>query len=240
MLVELRYIFLFLLLYKEVTITKPMDITVRGYKKMKNKNIFGIASLAVIALLMVSFVSAMDSYPESYSESYEEIQKAIEDNNYKEWKSLIVATLTEENFDKLVEERKNREDFNALTEKLIDAWENGDKDRIEEIQEALEKLSREIYGEDVKFMASGGSFAVSVADGGYGVDSSNVPNGMNVDSTYGAVYSSGSGPCKVGEECEAENIEIEEDFVGEGIPSGKTNVVSVKDSRSFWNAFRFW
>ena len=212
----------------------------RRYEKMKNKNMFGIMSLAIVVLLMISFVSAMNYYPESYSKSDKEIQKAIDNNDYKEWKSLIVATLTEENFNRLVEEKGNREDFDALTEKLIDAWENGDKDRIEEIQDALENLAHEIYGEDAEFMASDGSFALSIADDGSRVGYSNIPKGMNVDSTYGAVYSSGSEPCKVGEECEAENIEIEEDFVGKGIPSGETNVVSVRDSRSFWNAFRFW
>jgi hypothetical protein len=219
------------------------NIVERRYEKMKNKNIFGIMSLAIVALLMVSFVSAMDYNPAPYSESYEDIQKAIEDNDYEEWKSLIIATLTEENFDKLVEEKRNRENFDALTEKLIDAWENGDKDRIEEIQEALEKLSHEIYGENAEFLASDGSFALSIADDESRVSSSNIPNGMNVDSSYGAVYSSGSEPCKVGEDCEAETIEIEVDLVGEGVPSEATNAVVVKDesdSRSFWNAFRFW
>ena len=210
---------------------------------MKNKNIFGIMSLAAVALLMISFVSAMDYTPAPSSESYDKIQKAIEDDDYKEWKSLIVATLTEENFEKLVKEKRNQENFNALTKKLIEAWEDGDKDRVEEIQEALEKLSREIYGENAKFIASDGSFALSIADDGSGVGSSNLPNGMKVDSSYGAVYSSGSEPCKVGEECEAETIEIETDLVGEKVPSEATNAVVVKDKsdkRSFWDAFKFW
>ena len=215
----------------------------RRYEKMKNKNIFGIMSLAAVALLMISFVSAMDYTPAPSSESYDKIQKAIEDDDYKEWKSLIVATLTEENFEKLVKEKRNQENFNALTKKLIEAWEDGDKDRVEEIQEALEKLSREIYGENAKFIASDGSFALSIADDGSGVGSSNLPNGMKVDSSYGAVYSSGSEPCKVGEECEAETIEIETDLVGEKVPSEATNAVVVKDKsdkRSFWDAFKFW
>ncbi|MCW8966364.1 MAG: hypothetical protein OQK82_06735 [Candidatus Pacearchaeota archaeon] len=207
---------------------------------MKNKNIFGIMSFAVVVMLMISFVSAMDSYSKSYSESYEDIQKAIEDNNYEEWKNLIVATLTEENFERLVEEKRNQEDFNALTEKLIDAWENGDKDRVEEIQEALEKLSREIYGENAEFMASDGSFALSVSDDGNEVYVSNVPEGIEIESSYGAVHLSESEPCKVGEECEAERIEIEANLVGKGVSPEGVNVVSVKDSRSFWDAFRFW
>ena len=223
------------------------NIVERRYEKMKNKNIFGIISLAIVALLIVSVVSAMGYNPAPHSESYEDIQKAIEDNDYKEWKSLIVATLTEENFDKLVEERRNQENFNALTEKLIDAWENGDKDRIEEIQEALEKLSREIYGENAEFIASDGSFALSIADDGNEVYVSNVPEGIEIESSYGAVHLSESEPCKVGEECEVERIEIEANFVGEGNslkePTEATNAVAVKDEsdiRSFWNAFRFW
>jgi hypothetical protein len=219
---------------------------------MKRKNTFGIASLAVVALLMVSVV--VSAYvPVNYLELYEDIQNAIEDNDYDEWKSLVMSTLTEENFDKLVEEKENQKRMNELTRELMEAWEEGDKEKIEKLEEELRELSNEIYGGEVDFMASDGAIAISRADSGsLAISLADEENGVKTPVPVVRAVSSGpvsincnekgecAPSCKVGEECEAEIIEIEADFVDEGHPLEETDFVVVKDSRSFWDAFRFW
>lgn len=72
------------------------------------------------------------------SEQRTTIQQAIENNDFEAWKSAVTSTLTQENFDKLVERHKSMSERMELKNALQQAIENKD---YQAYAEAAEKLA---------------------------------------------------------------------------------------------------
>jgi DNA-binding GntR family transcriptional regulator len=124
--------------------------------KMKGKFLIGFV-VVVIALLGISFVSAMPFGQELSEEEIAEVEahreavdEAIESNDYATWKALMEEQiekmkegLTEERFDNLIERHAKMAEVRELREELREALENGDDDRVEELEAELAELRPE-------------------------------------------------------------------------------------------------
>jgi ribosomal protein L17 len=65
------------------------------------------------------------------------IQEAIKNNNFEAWKNTIISSLTQENFNKIVERYRTRLETKELQNKIIQAIKEGN---YNEYKEAVEKL----------------------------------------------------------------------------------------------------
>jgi len=130
---------------------------------MEKKYFFGVAAMAMIAVLGVSLVAAYpigrggfmgtsltEEEKVELKENREEVREAIENNDYEVWKSLMEEriakmqkSLTEENFAEIVE---MHEYMNQLHEAMQEARETGDSPnsvpqeswgKVEELKEEL-------------------------------------------------------------------------------------------------------
>ena len=104
--------------------------------------IFGILGLLIIGLVAsTGVVSANGFGPRSENpeadEQMEEIIQAVEDNDFEAWKSAIEDSLTEENFEMLVERHENRVEHRDLRFATRDAVMDGDYDAYLEAVEDL-------------------------------------------------------------------------------------------------------
>lgn len=91
------------------------------------KRTFGILALAFVGLFAVSMVFAM---PFGNSENRDAVREAVESGDYSTWKSLMVAELSEENFNRMVE-------MNDLRESIREAREAGDEDLVRELMDEM-------------------------------------------------------------------------------------------------------
>jgi hypothetical protein len=203
----------------------------RRYKEMKNKNLFGVVSLAVVALLMVSVVSAyyVASFNEGKREIHENLNEALDNNNYDAWREIMISTLTRENFDRQVEARKNSEQHQQIMEELRQAWVAGDSERIAELRKQLEATS------DGKFVMRIGSSDETLSRKAI-ISRDEIEQGKKL-----------FGPD--GEELEVSQIDRQGKKLfrsnGEESEEGKMQKRIIRSSdgiqkRSFWDAFRFW
>ena len=216
---------------------------------MKNKQIFGIASLALVTLLMISMVSAFYpgmGYSNEDKDLYDKIDKAIEDNDYDEWKKSIVSTLTKDNFNKLVESQKNMKKMDELGEKLMKAWEAGDEDKVRELEKEMMKFEKNLFGDE--FLVGGN---IIVSEG--------VIGGIHIDESFPEFNLSKEDQDKLNELDkkimkaldsedwdELEKLQEEMDKIigvefGHGVISSE--IISepyIDEDPSFWSAFRFW
>lgn len=106
------------------------------------------------------------------SENKEAIMNAIEANDYNAWKEAMIATLTQENFDKLVERYKTMSERKQLQDAARQAIEAGDYEAYKQAVENLVGSYKVISEEDFNAMAerynttaSGGGFG---SQGGFG------------------------------------------------------------------------
>ena len=121
-------------------------------KKIKNKYMFGIFSLAIIAILGVGVAVAsplgkgigfMDNSNLSSAEKTEmqaqmqAIQTAIDKKDFETWKSLMEAQLTEENFNKLVDANAKISEIKTVQEELKQAISDGDSVKEQELKAQL-------------------------------------------------------------------------------------------------------
>lgn len=121
-------------------------------KKVKNKYLLGVSALAIIAILGISMVVAFpsgigfgekqlsDEERTVMEEQMQAIQTAIADEDFETWKSLMESQLTEENFEKLVEEHKSMTEMKAMQDELQQAVEDGDTEKAEELKAELYDL----------------------------------------------------------------------------------------------------
>ena len=121
-------------------------------KKIKNKYMFGIFSLAIIAILGVGVAVAsplgkgivfIDNSNLSSAEKTEmqaqmqAIQTAIDKKDFETWKSLMEAQLTEENFNKLVDANAKISEIKTVQEELKQAISDGDSVKEQELKAQL-------------------------------------------------------------------------------------------------------
>lgn len=118
---------------------------------MEKKTIFGIFSLAMVAVLGVSMVAAHGFCGFGFSQSltdeqkaemqaqHQAMQDAISNGDFDSWKSLqeeriakIKEQLTEENFNKIVEKHNQMEELRTAMQK---ARESGDFSEVKALQE---------------------------------------------------------------------------------------------------------
>lgn len=97
------------------------------------KRTFGILALAFVGLFAVSMVFAM---PFGDSENRDAVREAVESGDYSTWKSLMVAELSEENFNRMVE-------MSDLRESMREAREAGDEDLMKELMDDMRELMPE-------------------------------------------------------------------------------------------------
>lgn len=113
-----------------------------------NKTILGVFAFSIIALLSVGFVSAFqfgngfmnqDISEEDRQEHREAMRTAVEEGDYSTWKGLmeerlaeLEGSLTEENFNQIMERHQERAQFREVME---EARESGDYSKMQELRE---------------------------------------------------------------------------------------------------------
>ena len=133
----------------------------------------GLAALLIGLVAISGIVFAFEGgFLGLNSENRDAIKKAIEANDYNAWKEAVIATLTQENFDKLVERYKAMSERKELQNAVRQAIEKGD---YEAYKKAVENLigSYKVMSEDdfnaiverYNTTASGGGFG---SQGGFG------------------------------------------------------------------------
>lgn len=161
--------------------TKNLELNKKqiGGKKMKNKTIFGILAVFLVAVLGVSSVMAfpfgfglMSDNAEEDREIMTEMQEAIKNDDFETWKDLHLQMLTEENFERVVERQESMEKIRELREEMRDAMDEGNYETANEIQLEI----NELLPEEMSRMGMGkgmrGPFGVSNENGFAG----NCPN----------------------------------------------------------------
>jgi len=113
-------------------------------KKMK-KTIIYLLALMTIGLIACAGLATAFGLGFVNEEQKSTIKQAIEDNNFEAWKSAIIETLTQENFDKLVERHKVISERMKLQNAVRQSIEAGDYDAY---KEAVENLSSYILSEE--------------------------------------------------------------------------------------------
>ena len=93
------------------------------------------------------------------------IKQAIEENDFKAWKTAIIETLTQENFNKLVERHKAISERRKLQDVVRQAIEEGDyeayKEAVENLMGSYKVMSEEDFNamiEHYKTRELGGGF----------------------------------------------------------------------------------
>jgi hypothetical protein len=112
---------------------------------MNNKKLIGMFSLALVALLSVSLVSAQCG---GYNE---DAKSAIEDNDFDAWKEAVIATLTPENFGLIVERHESGRQLEGVGLRIRNAWSAGSKEEVAELKEeyrALEAKAKDMTVEE--------------------------------------------------------------------------------------------
>lgn len=135
----------------------------KGGFNMKNKKILGALVIFSIAILSLGIVSAFGlgqgkgqrtgygMMSENLSEEeianmqifQESLQKAIEENDFEEWKSLMESQLTQKRFDKIVESYSDMSKRKELKEKIQQAWKDKDYDTLKELRTQMSELMPE-------------------------------------------------------------------------------------------------
>jgi len=117
---------------------------------MEQKYILGIVALTMVVILGISMISAFgfgkgfmnfnltDEEKAEMQLQRQSIQTAIVENNYTAWKSLMEeriakmqSQLTEENFNKIVEQNKNMSEFKTA---MQEARESGNFSKVKELK----------------------------------------------------------------------------------------------------------
>lgn len=117
-----------------------------GGQRMKKLTICLLSLMLVGLIVATGLVSAFG--PRFMSEEHRlAIKQAIEDNDFETWKSTMIETLTQENFDKLAERHKTMSERRKLRDAVRQAIEEGN---YEAYIEAVENLmgSYEVMNED--------------------------------------------------------------------------------------------
>ena len=87
------------------------------------------------------------------------IQQAIEENNFEAWKTAMTETLTQENFDKLVERyqamNERRELENALRQAIVDGDYNAYKQAFEKLKDSMQVMSEDDFNAMVERYTAG-------------------------------------------------------------------------------------
>jgi hypothetical protein len=113
-----------------------------------NKKISSVFAISIIALLSVGFVSAFqfgnglmnqNLSEEEVQAHREEIRTSVENGDYSTWKALmeerlaeLEASLTEENFNQIMERHQERAQFRGA---MQEARESGDYSKMQELKE---------------------------------------------------------------------------------------------------------
>ena len=128
---------------------------------MKQKQIFDIVALAMVAVLGVSMVSGFgfkglgnyEMAEEEIKVQREAVKDAIENEDYEAWQTLMNEKIskmqdkiTQENFEKIVEKHNEMSEIRELKEELREARENGDIEKVEELKTQIKELMPEGKG----------------------------------------------------------------------------------------------
>lgn len=123
-----------------------------------------LIGLVAISGTVFAFGSGFPGFGLNF-ESREAIQQAIEANDYNAWKEAMIATMTQENFDKLVERYKAMSERKEMQNAVRQAIEAGDYEVYKQAVENLVGSYKVISEEDFNAMverynttASGGGF----------------------------------------------------------------------------------
>ncbi len=107
---------------------------------MKNKIIALIIGFSLVAIFAISLVSSEYSKVESKYYIHkiadgQEVLDTIDNNDYDAWKGGIIASLTQENFDKIVEYNEYEKNLDLLEAKINVAWDSKDMDEVTRLKE---------------------------------------------------------------------------------------------------------
>ncbi len=111
------------------------------------KNLAKMMALFVIAIIG-SVGVALAFWPHLVNkEQKEAIQEAIKNNDFEAWKNAIVSSLTQENFNRIVERYKVTTEIKELQNKIIQAIKEGNYNDYKETMEKLIDLYKSISKE---------------------------------------------------------------------------------------------
>lgn len=120
-------------------------------KKIKNKYMFGIFALAIIAVLGVGVAVASPlekgfgfsnsnltpAEKTAMQAQMQAIQTAIDNNDFATWKSLMESQLTQDNFNKLVDANQKMSLEKTLQSELKQAVADGDTVKAQQLKAQL-------------------------------------------------------------------------------------------------------
>jgi hypothetical protein len=133
--------------------------TSKGGKKMKRKALYASGLMLFTILASAGLVSAFGSGMLSEDQNSEIIQ-AVEENDFAAWKAAVEETLTQENFDRLVERHKDMTERKGMQDALRQAVANGDydayKQAFENLKGSMEMMSEEEFNAMVERYQEGG------------------------------------------------------------------------------------
>jgi len=111
------------------------------------KNLTKIMALFVIVIIgSVGF--SLSFWPHLMNkEQKEAIQEAIKNNDFEAWKNAIISSLTQENFNRIVERYKVTTEIKELQNKIIQAIKEGNYNDYKETMEKLIDLYKSISKE---------------------------------------------------------------------------------------------
>lgn len=104
-----------------------------------------VVGIIVVSGVVVAFGTGFISSDQRLA-----IRQAIENNDYNAWRNAVIATLTKENFDKLVEKYKEISEITKLKNSIKQAIENKD---YKAYKEAAEKLASYMILSEEEFNA---------------------------------------------------------------------------------------
>lgn len=131
-----------------------MKIKLKG-GKMEKRYILGIAALAMIAFLGVSFVSAFGFKGGLSDEDRETLEDAMESGDYEAWASIKNAQISEERFEEARARQAQRQEFREAMQK---ARESGDFSKAQELREEYGIKKRGMSGGNCNKEMSGSRF----------------------------------------------------------------------------------
>ena len=127
-----------------------------------NKATTFVAVVAVLGLLAsVGLVAAFGGVDEAFATTDQKttMQQAIANNDYEAWKAALVATLTQENFDKLVVRHQamaeRQELHNALQQAIADKDYQAYTDAMQTLKDAQPVLTEDEFNTLADNIANG-------------------------------------------------------------------------------------
>ena len=122
---------------------------------MKRKTTYGFMAMATIALLAIGSVAAFGEFGnkdmtveerEDWQTFREDVRIAVENQDYEAWASLMESQITLEQFNAMVDKHAQMEVIREIKEEMMQAYEDGDMELVEDLKAQIQELMPQRYG----------------------------------------------------------------------------------------------